>query len=411
MADDTASGLRQRRARLLQSVLVGVVALGATGSAAELPMTAHHEPTLAAWPQFRGPTGDGISDEQGLPLTWSPTQNVAWKVSIPGLGRSSPVILGNRLWITTAVKAPAEGERAEGGNAGTPSPGRASPTGGLSLVVLCLDRASGALFYQTELFSVEHPGPIHDLNSHATPTPVAEAGRLYCDFGDYGTACLEASTGRVLWKTRLPVDHQLGPGSSPVLWKDRLILVRDGCDAQYVAGVDTSSGRLAWRTERPPIQAEGPAYKKSFSTPLLVNTGGRVQAIIPGPHWVISYEPGTGQEIWRVRHGKGYSIGPRPVYGNGMVYVCTGDYVAQLWAMRVDGHGDVSSTHVVWKATTQIPLMASPLLVGGELYMVSDNGMASCLDASNGKLLWRERLGGNHAASPAYADEIGRAHV
>jgi outer membrane protein assembly factor BamB len=362
----------------------------------------------ADWPQFRGPAGNGISEEHGLPLTWSPTQNIAWKVAVPGLGRSSPVVLGNRIWITTAVKPPAPPESRGSEPAGPSSPAATPPAGGLLLTVLCLDRTTDTLLYSKEVFQIERPELIHDLNSHATPTPVAEPDRLYCDFGNYGTAGLDASTGRVLWKTRLPVDHQLGPGSSPVLWKERLILVRDGCDAQYVAALETSSGGLAWKTERPPFETEGPAYRKSFSTPLVIEAAGQAQAIVPGPHWVVSYDPATGKEIWRVRHGKGYSIGPRPVYREGIVYVCTGDYVAQLWAIRVDGHGDVSRTHLAWKATSQIPLMASPLAVGGELYMVSDNGMASCLDDRDGRLLWRERLGGQYAASPVYAD--GRVH-
>ena len=181
-------------------------------------------------------------------------------------------------------------------------------------------------------------------------------------------------------------------------------MVRDGCDEQYVAALDKRTGKTAWRTRRPPIEAESPPYKKSFSTPLVVEAAGRAQAVVPGPHWVVSYDPATGEEIWRVRHGKGYSIAPRPVFGHGMVYVSTGDYVAQLWAIRVDGHGDVTETHVAWKATSQIPLMASPLLVSDELCLVSDNGIVSCLDASSGKLKWRERIGGNHAASPILAD-------
>jgi hypothetical protein len=208
----------------------------------------------------------------------------------------------------------------------------------------------------------------------------------------------------VLWKAHLPVEHQLGPASSPVVCRDWMVVVRDGCDVQFVAGLDKRSGRTVWQTPRPPFDAEGPAFRKSFSTPLVIEAEGGQQVVATGPHWVVAYEPATGREIWRVRHGKGYSIAPRPVYGHGMVYVCTGDYVAQLWAIRVNGHGDVSPTHVVWKATQQIPLMSSPLLVGRELYFVSDNGILSCMDAFTGKLHWRERLGGDYAASPFYAD-------
>lgn len=357
-----------------------------------------------AWPQFRGPTGDGIACARGLPLTWSETQNIAWKVPIPGRGRSSPVVLGDRVWVTTAVEVP---NRDSPGEDLSKRPAADAPpqvAKRLSLAVVCLDRQSGRVLYQTELFSLDNPGPIHPLNSQATPTPVVEPGRFLADFGAYGTACVDTATGRVIWQTRLAVDHQLGPASSPAVFQDWLYLVRDGCDLQYVAALAKDTGREVWRSPRPPIEAESGPFKKSFSTPLLVRHGGQTQVIAAGAHWVVAYEPSSGRQLWRVRHGKGYSIAPRPVFGHGLVYVCTGDYVAQLWAIRVDGQGDVTDTHVAWKATSQIPLMSSPLLVADELYFVSDTGVASCVDALRGTLRWRERMGGNYAASPILAD-------
>jgi len=374
-----------------------------------LTAIAHASGARADWPQLRGPTGDGIAGAVALPVTWSEKQNIAWKVPIPGLGRSSPVVLGDRIWLTTALATPPPAGHAALKSSGTTNSDDAlPPSGPVSLQVISLDGRSGRRLYQCEIFAVDKPVPIHPLSSHATPTPVVEPGRLYCDFGAYGTACVDVADGRVLWKTRLPIDHQLGPASSPVVVRDRLIVVRDGCDAEFVAGLDKHSGRTVWRTERPPFDAEGP-MRKSFSTPLVIEAGGQMQVATVGPHWVAAYEPATGREIWRVRHGKGYSIAPRPVYGHGLLYVCTGGYVAQLWAIRVDGHGDVTSTHVAWKATQQIPLMASPLLVGREIYFVSDNGILSCLDAITGKAHWRERLGGNYASSPFFAD--GRIYV
>lgn len=344
------------------------------------------------WPQFRGPTGDGVAQANGLPLAWSETRNVRWKTPIPGLGRSSPVVLGDRIWLTTGVERPA-----------------ANPPNGLSLGVVCLDRATGKLVYQREVLAIDKPEPIHPLSSHATPTPVAEPGRLYCDFGNYGTACVDSASGKTLWKARLPVEHQLGPASSPAVWKDWLFVVRDGCDVQYVAALDKHSGGPAWRTDRPPVVADQAVLKKSFSTPLVIESGGRTQVVIQGPHWAVSYDPPTGKELWRVRHGTGYSIAPRPVFGHGMVYVCTGGYVADLLAIRVDGQGDVTGTHVAWKATSQVPLMSSPLLAGVDLYFVADAGVLTCLDALTGRLRWRERLGGNYAASPTLAD--GRIYL
>lgn len=340
------------------------------------------------WPQFRGPDGNGLSSAVELPLNWSETQNVRWKVAIPGRGHSSPVVLGERIWMTTAVDTATEQ---------------------VLLGAVCIDRDSGNLFYHQELFQLEKPEPVHGLNSYATPTPVVQAGRLYCDFGDFGTACLDPATGEILWRQRLRVEHQVGPGSSPVVWQDLLLVVRDGCDSQFVAALDTATGKVAWRTDRPEIEADSDELKKSFSTPLIVDVEGRPQAIVPGAHWVVSYDPATGKPIWQVRHGTGYSLAPRAVSGHGMLYTTTGGYVPQLWAIRLDGRHDVSDTHVVWRATKQIPLMSSPLLVGQELYIVSDNGIATCFDALTGETHWRERLGGAYAASPIWAD--GRIYL
>ena len=355
------------------------------------------------WPQFRGPGGDGVSRGAALPLTWSESQNVLWKVRTAGRGRSSPVVLGDRIWLAIAYETPEAPEKARERLRGHPQRHDMDICADVRLCVLCLDRASGKQIYEAELFRVDQPDPAHKLNSFATPTPVAEPGRLYCDFGEMGTACVEAETGKVLWKQRLGVYHMVGPGSSPVLYKDLLMLVRDGCDKQYVAALDKQTGQTVWKADRPPIEAP-PDARKAFSTPLVIQADGATQMIVPGAHWVVSYDPATGREIWRVRHGKGFSLAPRPVYGQGMVYICTGCHVAQLWAIRVDGRGDVTNTHVVWKATEEIPIMSSPLLVGREIYSVSDRGIVFCLDALTGKVHWRYRAPGTYLASPLYAD-------
>jgi outer membrane protein assembly factor BamB len=218
-----------------------------------------------------------------------------------------------------------------------------------------------------------------------------------------GTACLDAETGKVLWTQVLPVDHLVGPGSSPVLYKDLLIVVRDGCDAQYVAALDKKTGQTAWKTPRPPIEARAD-MKKAFSTPLVVEAGGKTQMIAVGAHWAVGYDPATGKEIWRVRHGNGFSLAPRPVYGNGLTYICTGCLVAQLWAIRVDGQADVTGTHVAWKATEQIPILSSPILVGNEVYTISDQGRIQCFDAATGEGLWKHMAAGQYLASPASAE-------
>jgi hypothetical protein len=347
------------------------------------------------WPQFRGPRGNGISSATNLPLIWSETNNVAWKIRIPGRGRSSPVVLGDRIWLTTALEQTVRRTRI--------GPDDMQTAEHVTLKALCLDRADGKILWETMLFDVDQPEPVHWLNSWATPTPVVEPGRLYCDFGTFGTACLDSDTGEILWKQRLPLDHQVGPGSSALLYQDALILVRDGRDAQYVTALDKRTGQAVWKTARPPIQTSSPNLRKSFSTPLVIQSNGRTQLVATGPHWVVSYDPATGKELWRARHGEGFSIGSCPVFGHGMVFIGTGCFKAQLLAIRVDGQGDVTGTHVAWKSNRQIPIMSSPILVGDELYWVSDDGMASCTDARSGQVHWQERLRGTFLASPIHA--------
>lgn len=356
------------------------------------------------WPQFRGPRGDGTSEAAGLPVTWGPSTNIRWRTHTPGRGRSSPIVSGDGVWITTADEWLASPEVTARRLFNHPDPTEVYVASRVTLKVMCLDRESGKIRYDVELFQKEEPEPAHRLNSFATPTPIVEAGRVYCDFGGYGTACVDAASGRVLWKTRVPAEHLIAPGSSPALFGDRLILVRDGADAQYVAALDSRTGEPAWKTPRPPLDGKTGNEKKSFSTPLVIQWQGRAQAVIPGAQWFCAYDPRSGAEIWRVRHGKQFSLASRPVFGHGMVYVVTGPPRAQLWAIRPDGQGDVTQTHVVWRVKTSIPTMSSPILVGNEIYCVSDTGIVSCLNALTGKEHWRQRIGDNYTASPIAAE-------
>lgn len=349
-----------------------------------------------AWPQFRGPLGDGISPAKNVPVTWSETNNLVWKVSVPGRGRSSPVVMGDRIWLTLAEEQGVMRTRIQSDDMQTAEH--------VSLEVVCLAGKAGKIVWHTKLFDVDKPDPVHWFNSWATPTPVIAAGKLYCDFGTWGTACLDAKTGKEIWRTRLPLDHQVGPGSSPVLYKNLMLLVRDGRDAQYVAALDQKTGQQVWRTERPPIEASSGNLKKSFVTPLLVNFAGHEQLISPGAHWVVSYDPATGKELWRANHGKGFSIGSCPVFGDGVAYFSTGCMKPQLWAIRADGAGDVTTSHAVWKTLRQVPVMSSPLLQGDTLYWTSDDGMANCSNTKDGEAFWQERLNQQHLASPLLAE-------
>ncbi len=351
-----------------------------------------------AWPQFRGPKGNGISLATNVPLTWSTNQNVQWKSAVPGRGRSSPVLLGNQIWLTTAFETNVRTFSA--------GPDRMQQAERVVIGVVCLDRATGKQLSYTELFRVDNPCAVNLLNSYATPTPIVEPGRLYCDFGTLGTACLDTNSKEVLWKRQLPLEHYQGPGSSPALYKNLLILVRDGGDQQYVTALDKKTGQTVWKSDRPPLSTPVRIFRKSFSTPLVFEASGKMQMVVPGAQWFVSYEPETGQEIWRVDNGKGETVAPRPVYGSGLVYLSTGVYGGkpQLWAIQVDGQGDITKTHVAWKLPSSIGFMASPLLLDRELYLLNDDGFVTCVNAQNGEVLGKVRAGGNYAASPVFAE-------
>jgi len=330
-------------------------------------------PALAEdWPEFRGPTGQGVSDERGLPLTWSETSNIKWKVAIPGKGWSSPAILGDRIWLTTATEE------------------------GKSLRAICVDRNTGAITQNVEVFHIKSLGPLSPKNSLASPTPVLEGDRVYLHFGAHGTACITQS-GEIVWKTKLEYDNgQHGGGGSPVLYDNLLIVSCDGLDVQYVAALDKLTGKIKWKKLREGYQA--------YTTPLVVKLPTGDQVISPGAFRAIAYEPRTGKEIWQVRYGEGFSNVPRPVYGNGLIFICTGFQEPSLLAVRLDGRGEVGKKQIVWTLKRGAPLTPSPLLVGDELYVITDNGIATCVDAATGKEYWKARVGGNHSASPIYAD-------
>src|SRR5581483_8457974 len=284
------------------------------------------------WPTFRGPTGDGVAPADAAPpVEWSESKNVVWKTEIPGRGRSSPVILGGRLFVTFAREKNVQRKKI--------GPDDMQTADHVSLGAACVDRASGKILWEVTLREVDNPEPVHFLNSWATPTPAIVPGRLFVDFGGWGTWCLDPESGRTLWEKKIPLDHQVGPGSSLTLHGKLLILVRDGRDAQYVLALDQATGEQAWKTNRPPVQIGHPNLKKSFSTALEIESGGRRQLVAVGPHWVASYDPETGAELWRLRHGDGFSIGSVPVFGNDLLYVGTGCFKPNLLAMRVDVQG------------------------------------------------------------------------
>lgn len=329
------------------------------------------------WPQFRGPDGQGHSSVKRLPLRWSEdAANITWKVPIEGLGWSSPVVKGGRIWLTTATDD------------------------GRSLRAVCLDAKTGRTLRDVEVFRRDDAGKIHGKNSHASPTPILADGRVYVHFGSYGTACLDEKTSDVVWRQTLEYKPVHGPGGSPVLQGGLLVVNCDGGDRQFVAALDAASGDVRWKTERP---ANSYGKKFAFSTPLAIDVGGRAQIVSPGAGGVSSYDPASGREVWRVDYSEGYSVVPRPVFGHGLLFVSSGFDRPSLYAIRADGRGNVTDTHVAWTESKGAPHSPSALLVGDELYFLSDRGVATCVDARSGERHWQERLGGNFSASPLYA--------
>jgi outer membrane protein assembly factor BamB len=340
------------------------------------------------WPEFRGPTGQGLYSGH-LPTEWGTGLNVTWKQPIPGNGWSSPVVSGGRVYLTTAVPADAGSGKDQ------------------SLQALCLDAATGKVLWQKEVFHQDgaKAAPIHGKNSHASPTPLITGDQLFVHFGHAGTACLDTPTGNVLWQnTSLRYQPVHGNGGSPVIADSALIFSVDGADQRFVVSLDCGTGKVRWKTDR-----DAPVGKKfSFGTPLLITVNGQKQVISPGSNVVSAYDPPTGKEVWRVRY-TGYSVIPRPVYGHGLLFLSTGFDTPVLLAVRPDGSGDVTDTHVAWRMRKNAPLTPSPLLVGDELYTLSDAGVLSCLDARTGRVHYQQRLGGTYSASPLFAD--GKIYV
>jgi outer membrane protein assembly factor BamB len=326
------------------------------------------------WPQFRGPTGQGHSTEQNLPVEWSETTNIAWKVPVAGRGWSSPVVAHGRVWLTTAVRE-----------------------NGTSLRAVAFDVKSGRQVVDTEVFKLRATNPLHPKNSFASPTPIIEGDRVYVHFGADGTAAL-TTAGEVVWKTRQLYESQHGDGGSPALHGDLLIFSGDGSDAAFVVALDKRTGKVRWKTSR------RQPWDQAYSTPLVIRVGGRDQVVSVGAYRAAAYDATTGKELWFVSYGEGFSNVPRPVFAHGLVYIATGFQQPALMAVRVDGTGDVTRTHVAWTLKRGAPLTPSPLLVGDELYVVNDGGIATCLDAKTGETYWVQRLGGAFSASPVFAD-------
>ncbi|HTU26039.1 MAG TPA: PQQ-binding-like beta-propeller repeat protein [Pirellulales bacterium] len=333
------------------------------------------------WPQFRGPTADGHSDAMHLPVTWSETENVTWKVPVHDRGWSSPLIWQNQIWLTSAT------------------------VDGHQMYAICLDRQTGATIHDVKVFDTENLDHISVLNSYASPTGAIEDGRVYVHYGTYGTACLDTATGKKLWERRdLKCDHHEGAGSSMMLFGNLLIFHVDGRDVQYVIALDKGTGENVWKRDRSvDFSAVHMNERKAFCTPIVIKNGDELQLVSPGAKGIISYNPATGEELWKVRYN-GWSMAPRPLYGHGMIFFIDDYERPNLLAVRPDGHGDVTDSHVTWRMSKGISNRPSLILLGDLLYMVNSEGVAVCVDAKLGDPpVWKHRLGGNFSASPIEA--------
>ena len=333
------------------------------------------------WPQFRGPQGAGRSDARGLPVHWGEAKNVRWKTPIHGKGWSSPVVWGDQIWLATARPD------------------------GKELYGVCVDRRSGKVVHDLLLFTDEKPAFCHAFNSYASPTPVVEEGHVYLHFGSAGTACVDTATGKTVWTRRdFPCNHWRGPGSSPVLFGDLLFLTFDGYDRQYVVALDKRTGSTVWQKDRSiDYGTNNGDYKKAYCTPAVIEVNGKPQLVSPSAIGTIAYDPSNGEEIWKVKHG-GMNVAQPPLYGDGLLYLCTGDGGFRLYALRPDGRGDLTQTGIEWKHNRNAPSRCGPLLVDGLLFFNSEQGVVTCLEAKTGKEVWTERLKGRFSASPLYAD-------
>ena len=346
------------------------------------------------WPQFRGPTGQGVSDSTGLPVTWSETENIAWKTPIHGRGWSTPVIWGDQVWVTTA----------------TPD--------GRDMFALCVDRNTGSILHDLHLFHNE-PAAVeplgNDTNCYASPSPAIEEGRIYVHFGSYGTACVDTHTGKLIWQRRdLPCRHYRGPGSSVILFENTLVVTMDGVDVQYIVALDKRTGETVWKTDRStkwtdwdsdgkPI-AEGD-YRKAYGTPIIVTIDDAPVMVSPGAKAAFAYDPRDGRELWHITY-EGFSNAAGTLYGHGLFFI-NAAHRSGLYAVRPGGSDDVTDSHVVLKYPKNILYKPSPVMVDDLIYMVDDGGVATCVEAKTGQEVWKERMGGTpgkYSASPVYAD-------
>ena len=340
------------------------------------------------WTHFRGSTLNGLAEKDEIPLKWDDSV-IKWKTEIHDMGYSSPVVFNNQVWVTTAK------------------------SNGKELYAVCLDYKTGKIIYDILVFTPETVPGKHSLNSYASPTAAVEKGFVYVHFGSMGTACINTKDGSIVWKnTEYKCRHVQGPASSPVIYKNLLILHFEGTDVRYIVALDKLSGKLVWKTDRPaepyiPVTEIG---RKAYITPLILNVKGKDMMISNGSAVCIAYDPDNGKEIWRVLNGAESTVA-MPITENGIVYWYSGFMVAgdgsrytELLAVNPDGSGDITGTNILWKKHDELTRNHSltPVIKDGLIYTVNTRNILMCIDAANGEEAWSTHVTSNFDASPLY---------
>lgn len=331
------------------------------------------------WNQFRGGDGSGVAVAVGLPSTLGEKENVQWKTPLTGKAWSSPVVWNDQVWVTNATDD------------------------GKKLSAVALDLNTGAIVHDVLVFEIAEPMFCHALNSYGTPTPAIEEGRVYVSYGSAGTACVDTSNGKVLWSRQdLKCDHFRGPASSPVIFGDTIIIEFDGFDLQYVVALNKQTGATVWKHDRAfDYKTSNGDNKKGYGTPSVFRIDGRDVAICPAAVATEALDAKSGELLWTVRHD-GMNASARPLYGEGLVFITNG--MGRIVAVKPEGTGDITQEKLVWTSHKSVAKRSSPILVDDLLYMVTDDGIATCVEAKTGDNIWTKRLGGEFAASPVYAD-------
>ncbi len=355
--------------------------------------------TPISWPFRSGPTLNGhvsATDAEGLPTEFDEAsgKNVKWKIKLEEFGHSTAIIGGGKVWLTAAT------------NDGTKQ------------YVYCIDAETGDVLHHKLLFENSEPEPLNNtINTYASPSCALEDDAVYVHFGSYGTAKLNPETAEVIWERRdIKCRHFRGPGSSPIIFQDLLILTFDGVDAQFLTALDKTTGKTVWRTERSTdygdLDEDGKPkqdgdLRKGYSTPALVEVNGRTQVVSVGSRAGFGYDALTGKEVWGFRHDDFNAAAP-PVFYKNFAIVNTGSSRANLKAIELDETtvGDITETHVKWDREKGNSRLAAPLLIGNRVFMITDKGVANCVDADTGEEIWKDRVGGTHVASPLAANGL-----